>query len=412
MAFLPQRALQFLDEEKFNALKYAKSTKDLHDAHPFFKVASKELSKIAKELAWLDDRRAAKIQLHYDSRSLYDMFAVSADMLPPELRDKQGFNQRDTWYDPVRNRINIAMQPMNTGLQVLSKLYHEDEHARQRAGCGYDPDQQKMIAIARALYDKDNVNHLFYRNNYIELYARLAEAKMLVAACTFCAPTDVSEKHPMWRDDILRVYKNMHTELTQDVSRENMQILNEENQHREVPPERLKILYRAFPEYKTPESVVQAAHDFLAQKGMMLYQRVYDDTQAWDSIICALHRRLTADKAVFEAAQALVQKQAEWDDIIKQYNVPTISSIPEGVQVRPISENPNITALCKLNDEMLYNVAFCRHPAHGYCLVFDNNKIPRPYSTNPTLRAQWEAEHPEEQDADVKIYTRDVDEPR
>ena len=412
MAFIPATALQFLDEEKFNTLKHHKSNDELHDSHPFFKAASKELSKIVKDLAWLDSRRAAKVQLHYDSRSPYDAFAVSAEMLPPELRNKQGFNQRDTWYDPVRNRINIAMQPMNTGLQILCKLYHEDEHARQRAGRGYDPDQQKMIAIARALYDKDDDNHIFYRNNYVELYARLAEAKLLISAYTFCAPSDPTTAHPMWRDDILRVYKNMHTELTQDVSLENMQILTDTNQHREIPPEKLKLLHEAFPGYKTPEAVTQAAHEFLQSRGMNLYQRVYDDTQAWDSMICAMHHKLTVDKETFETTVALVQKQTEWDAVIQEYNVPRIAYIPDGAQVRTISQDPNITALCKLNDNMLYNIAFCAHPTYGYCFIFDENKLPRQYSTNPALRAQWEAEHPEELDDDIKIYTRDVDEPR
>ena len=156
--------------------------------------------------------------------------------------------------------------------------------------------------------------------------------------------------------------------------------------------------------------------EFLQTTAPALYALAIEEAQEVSQTLSEMLHEMRTERnevqqSALRAEQLKTQQMAM--DYAKALHIPVVFQQPE---------NPpygNQTLYPTTMQDLLLNSTFTQHSrvivieeGKAPQLMYDHRPIPRPYSTNPTLRAQWETEHQDELDDDVKIYTRNEDEPR
>lgn len=78
--------------------------------------------------------------------------------------------------------IHLSYNTKKTGIEMLGDIVHELEHERQLRGIGYSPEQQKLCLFSDLYYIPAENATSQYQNNYLEVYARIAEMNIYLDA--------------------------------------------------------------------------------------------------------------------------------------------------------------------------------------------------------------------------------------
>ncbi len=387
----------------------------------FLKEVRKILKQLEEDTAKETHRTAAKIAVHIDGRGpIKDL--QSPTVIGKDFWGRPVYDPQRTFYLHKANRYNFGIAPGKNGLQLLCQFYHEAEHAAQHKGAIYNHTQKQLIAIAATLYshhvlgestERTRQVDIEYRNNYQELFAHMAEAKLCIAAYQELLQTNPEQ---LIQDKTILVFDDVAQRLLTGVSLDNALAMNERNIQTLLCEPMDTELLRQYFAGETDEEVCQNAAEFLQTTAPALYALAIDKAQELGSVLLNMIQEMRQEQQAIQQA-ALREQQLKTQQMVLSYaqacNIPVLYQKPENAPYGCQSLYPSTI------QDLLVHSTFTQHSrvivmeeGKQPQLMYDFRPIPRPYSTNPTLRAQWEAEHQDELDDDVKIYTRDADEPR
>lgn len=375
----------FIDSEKFDKLKqpYLEEDGRIHpDNLPLlFKELKQHLKPIERHFAKEASRRPSTIKMHWDTGAMGNLATLGiVSTPPPTVPARQGSSHIDK-----QNKHLIGYLDSAQGLHILGALRHESEHATQRSGKSYRKDEKRMAAISKRLYDTGEENP-HYRNNYAEVKARIAESKLYVAVYNdLIERGDVSVKTP----ERIGFLSNKHRELIHLLSIDVMKQLNQRN---------VNILLQ---EKEMPRIPILPAHrqaHFLEQNGILLYTQAYNEAMFVATQMVEIITQLQKEYAASAEEQLQAQESQEIDKMLtyaQQYQCINDMPSPRPAFTKPVADIQDMKNQLK-HVIGFYNVAICIQSAKDVSVLADIQPIPRSYSTDPQLRAQWEAEHPEE----------------
>jgi ElaB/YqjD/DUF883 family membrane-anchored ribosome-binding protein len=423
MTKIPVSAYIFVVQQDFQRFKYNFDGNHIpNDKASFMDPLQRMMQSVESDMARAQQRPIAKVSVHLDTRGPAHLRRHVADEVKRDVLGRPKPNPQQNHCLPLKNRYNIGFVTGRTGLRLFGDMTHEAEHAAQIHSPLYNSTQRKLIAVSNLCYDRAQPGmsdaelrqvDINYRNNYSELCARLAEADVYIQAYQLLkeiAPEQLIQQATINAyDEIVRM---MRTDVSIDaalaLNERNVGLISDENY-------RIKALSKFFPE-STKSSLRNDVQEFLQTAAPALYSIAIIAIQEKADILSQILQELKQTRQeVIEAKQA---KQAqEFNQKIlataQAAHVPVLFQMPEHAPYGQEWLYPaNLEGLLLSPKGKQYSPAVVCEAGKTPMFIYDHSPIPRPYSTSPALRTQWEAEHPEEQDADMKIYTRDVDEPR
>ena len=419
---IPEYVKAWINDDQYRQFQQENMGRHLSEKDgKFLKAVQKMLTQLEKDAAKETHRAAAKITVNIDSRGpIKDL--QSPAVIGQDFWGRPVYDPQRTFYIPKANRYNFGIAPGKNGLQLLCQFYHEAEHATQHKGVIYNHTQKQLIAIAATLYSQHALGEstertrqvdIEYRNNYQELFAHMAEAKLCIAAYQELLQTNPEQ---LIQDKTILVFDDVAQRLLTGVSLDNALAMNERNIHTLLCEPVDTELLRQYFTGETDKEICQNAAKFLQTTAPALYALAMDKAQELGRVLRNMIQEMRQEQQAIQQA-ALREQQLKTQQMVLSYakacNIPVLYQTPENAPYGCQALYPSTI------QDLLVHSTFTQHSRvivmeEGKTpqLMYDHRPIPRPYSTNPALRAQWEAEHPEEQDADMKIYTRDADEPR
>lgn len=398
---LPPNIDEFIIPEQFNALRDSYQPKWVaNDTHPFIQTLQTKLSEIEDHIAHDAGRKACHLEVHFDDRNLPNSLPFHGD------KDK-----RATWHDDNSWTNNIGYRNGTPGLVLVANTYHEGEHANQTKGYGYTKDQQIMCSIAKVFYPKESQGPE-YRNNYTEVYARIAEANFYLA--TYHRLSVISPKTTL-TDQYYHMLCDACTHLTTKVSREAMRQINQNAiQYLLIPTNRASGLRQAFPDAPSMTRKFQAIA-FLQTKAMGLYEQALQDMEVVADALRDVIRdieKAREDQKKQEKQKATQLFQETLKEVTQRLNIPVISQI-----VQPF---PDI-AICLSTPESIESALSPAPNKYNLCVAPVGDKVyawydlqPRERPYNPSLQQTNQvnvvATGPEKPNMSVERDDYDIDE--
>lgn len=375
---LPPNIETFILDDQFEEFRTANHGKTVtSDNSPFLAVLTHNLQRFEDYLANIAQRKACTVEVHFDDRPPIGLIDASNDKGAVEN------NKAGTWHDDVLWVNNFGYNSSRSGLMLACNVAHEGDHADQTKGGEYSVDQRIMFTISKILYDRGATNP-FYRNNYAEVYARIAEAKFFLAAWE-----KVREIAPekLTQDNYYLMLTSMKTHLEAHTNEAEMEKLNSRNQKKvAIPQNRFPGLLRAFPQVH-PRFVKIATIQFLREKAPALNQQALNEMKL---VADALHkeiRNIEAKRAAEQAAKHQAAEQARVNKIqemIAKHHIPVLSTLPNPL--------PDITlhldTLERAEQNLApspdkHNLCVAITPGFGLCAWYDLQPRERPYNPTP-----------------------------
>ena len=393
-----------------------------NDKVPFMKSLQRMMQSVEADMARAQNRPIAKVTAHLDTRGPAQLRRHVSTEVIYDIFGRPKPNPQQNHCLPLKNKYNIGFVTGRTGMRLYGDMAHEADHAAQLHSPIYSETQRKLFAVSNLCYDRaqpgmsaDELRQvdINYRNNYSELYARLAEAEVYIQAYRLLK--DIAPEQ-LIQQATINAYDAMLTMMTADVDIASALNLNERNiELVQNPDYRIKTLAKFFPD-STRDSLRGDVLEFLGTTAPALYSIAINQTQEKIETLSQMLKEMRQMREEVIAAKQVQQANELRQQVRNTANaihIPVLSQMPEQEpwgQERLYAQTVNSTLLTP--KQMQYSPAVVIEQGKQPVFVYDLQPIPRPYSTNPTLRAQWETEHQDELDDDVKIYTRDADEPR
>ena len=266
---------------------------------------------------------------------------------------------------------------------TLIALRHEAEHANQSVGFGYTQDEKALIWIERACHLGQSEN---YWAQFGEMNARMKEAEFCIDLLT----THKSHLSVYDQQSIMHLAESVLRRLTYKTTEESLNALQQQQKeylHKKILP--AQYLNEAFPNAFLWQRNA-AALDFLQHTAPKLYEDCYKRLQD-------VHERLSQYVAEWQQSIPNAVKRYEHQqenerlqELAIQYGIPVLTEMPESVHTMPIHGDSHAEQYIQQKQQQAYNVAlvvFSNKPAQ---LIYDTERIPRPYSTSPSLQMQWQ----------------------
>ena len=376
---LPSNIDTLVIPELFEALRPSDAPQWVaDDTHPLIAAIAAHLATVEQHLANEAGRPSCEIQVHLDDRRF------------PGARPDEGYNDnRRTWHNDQLWRNNIGYRNGTPGLALAGNAAHEGEHANQTMGCGYTENQRIMCALATRFYPGESQN-LIYRNNYTEVYARIAEGKFYLAVVDHLKRT---------RPDVLRnpriqgLVRDMPKHVSADVSLQTMKDTNRDYiAALSNPLTKVVSLHKVFPDVH-PRLLKSAARSFLKKHGDALCAQAISDIEEVKNALENAYQEIQKmtqeynERIEQEKAQAL---QEQLDKTIEKYHIPVIQELPWPTPDRQMYLNTpeDIIAACAPEPDK-YNL----------CIMYTANGLSAWYDTSPRQRDYY----PQHVAKDIKV---------
>ena len=356
---------------------YGVTREDVDENHPVTQELERRLQQVENIWAAQDKRPPAQVHLTI----------AQSTFGPVQLTPEEQWKTL-TFHDFVAHTHQIPWHPNAFGmseLELLDSMRHETEHGAQSVGFGYTEQEKQLIWIERACKTRTED---YYWVRFSEMTARMKEAE-------FCI--DMLQNHKSHltapdRQNLLYTAESVLRRLTYQCTKTDLA--------------KLQKAQKRFLHYKstqTPylEKVLNGSHrqqnakayQFLKNIAPTLYKEYFERLQA---------TREQLAQYVTEWQQSIPnavkryehnQENERLQELAQQYGIPVLTELPESVHTMPIHGDSHAEQYIKQKKHQEYNAAlvvFSNKPAQ---LIYDTERVPRPYSISPSLRMQWQVEN-------------------
>lgn len=375
---LPPDIEKFILDDQFEQFRKAHGGDAVNsDDHPFLEELRKEIRKFEEFFATEAGRTPCDIEVHFDDRPIAGCVDLTKDETP-----NHDIENRDTWHSDKEWKNNFGYKTSLPGYILACNAAHEGDHATQTKGGDFTQDQRTMLVIAKTLYDNGAQNP-YYRNNFAEVYARIAEAKFFLAAWERIR--DIAPEK-LTTDTYYSMLTSLHTHLTNKVDLQTMQALNNRNRMFVAMPSKKYVeLARAFPGTH-PRFAKMATLSFLSNTAKVneLFQGAIDEM---NKVATAIEKEIKDIEAKRQAIKDEAKRAEQQDmqdkiqDLIKQHNIPVLNELPSplpDITLR-LDKPENIEAYLTPSPDK-YNLCVAMTPGFGLCAWYDLSPRTRPYS--------------------------------
>lgn len=345
--------------------------------HPAMQALEHKLQNIENALAKQHNRKAARV--------IMTQATVSMSMVTGAKSAEERWHQ-EVSHNFARNTHKFAWytranEPCE--FDLLIALQHEAEHANQSVGFGYTQDEKALVWVERACRSGLTDN---YWSQLSEMSARMKEAEFCIEMLT------THKVHLSVHDQqsIMHLAESVLRRLTYKTTEESLNALQQQQKeylNKKILP--AQYLNEAFPNAFLWQRNA-AALDFLQHTAPKLYEDCYKRLQD-------VHERLSQYVAEWQHSIPNAVKRYEHQqenerlqELAIQYGIPVLTEMPESVHTMPIHGDSHAEQYIQQKQQQAYNAAlvvFSNKPAQ---LIYDTERIPRPYSTSPSLQMQWQ----------------------
>lgn len=347
--------------------------------HPAMQALEHKLQNIENALAKQHNRKAARV--------IMTQATVSMSMVTGAKSAEERWHQ-EVSHNFARNTHKFAWytranEPCE--FDLLIALQHEAEHANQSVGFGYTQDEKALVWVERACRSGLTDN---YWSQLSEMSARMKEAEFCIEMLT----THKAHLSVYNQQSIMHLAESVLRRLTYNTTPETIQQLQQyQKEWLDAKRWPAKYLGKAFPDVSVWQRN-DVAMDFLEHKA----PNIYND---WFQRLQDVQRVLADHIAEWQVAipAAIQQHEHEQEitrltELARQYGVPVITEQPQDAHALPIHRDPYAERHIQNTTQHHYSPALVvsNKPTQ---LIYDNTPIPRPYSTSPALRMQWQAEN-------------------
>lgn len=376
MNYYQSKEMQLLCNEKYTAAmmkKYHTDGSDLTDDHPFVQeFLLPLLQKISDDITGISDPNSPQ-------HTKVSIFVINAD------------EKNESSHDYRRYKTHLCYDKTLPIPHLVSSLRHETEHALQTLGIGYSTDERKLVALARIKYATSGPP---YKNNYVELRARLEQTRIQVERYEMCEkqPGDHFQEKQNIAAQLLTFRSQMLEDISQDVIDEWRNDFADKVSRFFY---RNKELLEIFPEARTMAEAKKQAEDFLLHTS----EDIFKDCLAR---IEALKNKI--DEIVEEVDKEAVKHEKEevftlFTQIGKELGIPVLETPPVefASQLYPLNKG-SAEFWVRDHYQQYHNVAIVMHPEHGPCLMYDRDAVYRAYMhPEKATSAQQQDEKPEKE---------------
>lgn len=388
MNALLQQYLGFRQKDVQTLLKQHNVTRpQVAPGHPVMHALQEKLQHIENTIAAQHKRKPAQVMLTQAqvSQSSFSGGKSAEEAWHQEVSHNFANNtHKFAWY-------HNANEPCE--FDLLIALQHEAEHANQSVGFGYTQEEKALIWIERACRSGQSDN---YWPQFSEMSARMKEAEFCVEMLT----THKSHLSVYDQLSIMHLAESVLHRLSYQTTNESIATL-QQSQKDYLEEKRFPAQYlsKAFPQtFFWQRNFV--ALSFLENTAPSLYENCYQQLQD-------VHRQLAQYVAEWQKSIPNAVKRYEHNQenerlqkLAQQYKIPVLTELPEGVHTLPIHGDAHAERYIQDSVKRGYSPALIitHQPAQ---LVYDTQPVPRPYSTSPALRTQWQSENEAPNDASV-----------
>lgn len=386
----------------------------------------KELKRIDEILGPSAHRRTIQLELDVQQREEEAMpEAPSRDSWLSQIRKRlhppaQTMQiEKEYTRDPASNyhswvwsRTHFAVQFTTTGLELLGTTVHEGAHADQSDNARFSTDEQKLVLLNRVLYIPPEKDKTAYRNNYIELQARIQEAKLCIELFPYM------QKDPFWniaeRKHFLNycesVIKNLMPKLTQQSIQQYNDWLIKSLRHTKTDCPYLHDVFAG----TTPAERNKSAASFLRTDGCRMHLELFNEAIKVFEKLSKIKHQLQQEVSP-EHYDRTVQEdhRREVIRVCQEHGIPLLENrqIEPYPQALEMVDNPAISIIDRIEiAQMYYNPALVI-TSEGLGIVYDKEPCERPYGPKSTHEDKTQAEISEMQQETRHVDVLFTDEP-
>ena len=350
----------------------------LTPAHPAWQDVQNQLQQIENQWAARTNKTPARVIL------------TSAQATEQRFLKLLGKNVtlQDAEHDYINNVHRIPWNPTVIDAHpfgLVLAMRHESEHGSQSVGAGYATNEHKLIWIERAC---SAATQDYYWVRLSEMNARMKEAEWcLEMMSTQKGHTSVDD-----RSAILQMARSLLPKIWDIRLKDDLLFITQAQQKTIKKKDAdVDLLKQAFPGIKERDLFYQAGN-FVTKEASKIYREHFARLKAVQDKLAQAIATWEHDLPIERKQYEQKQENQKLETYAQQYGLPVLTDVPNGVIAIPIKATYAEETLQNLTEKH-HSPAIVIFSNKQSQLIYDQEPVPRPYSTSPSLRMQWQAEN-------------------